>query len=164
MIDSKFRVRLESWSGHGEGGCIATVSLDKDYGLHNSTAEQVDAASADVDELNAMLDVLQKQCDVDDLQAKLYAWSSDTFGDATVRGPEGPLNHLRKEIDEVIADPSDVVEFADMYMLVSDAASRAGHKMSDVIRASVDKLAVCETRDWGPVNDQGFSEHIRNTD
>ena len=101
--------------------------------------------------------------DVDAIQRDLFEWSSATFGDASVRGPEGPLNHLRKEIDEIIADPDDITEFADAYMLVSDAASRAGHKMSEVCDAAVDKLEVNKRRTWGPVNADGFSEPVKGS-
>ncbi len=102
--------------------------------------------------------------DVDILQTKLFEWSSATFGTPQERGPEGPLNHLRKEINEAIDDPDDIVEFADMYMLLSDAASRAGHSMSDVLYASIEKLLVNKKREWGPINADGFSEHVRDHD
>lgn len=99
--------------------------------------------------------------DVDSLQAQLFEWSSATFGSAEKCGPEGPLNHLRREIDEALETPSDIMEFADMYMLLSDAASRAGHRMSDVLDASVTKLEINKKRQWGKPNAEGFSEHVR---
>ncbi len=99
--------------------------------------------------------------DVDRLQKKLFEWSSTTFGDSKTLGPSGPLNHLRKEINEALDDPSDIMEFADMYMLLSDAASRAGHKMSAVLNATVEKLEICKQRKWGPPNADGFSEHVK---
>jgi hypothetical protein len=101
--------------------------------------------------------------DVDALQSECCEWTFATFGTPEQRGPFGPLDHLRKEIDEILADPSDVVEFVDAYMLLQDATARAGHRMSDVIAGVRPKLAINKQRKWPPFNPDasGAVEHIR---
>ena len=99
--------------------------------------------------------------EIDRLQMELFRWSSEEFGDANERGPEGPLAHLRKEIDEVMAAPGDVEEWADCFMLLMDGLSRQGIAVHAVIHQMWDKLDKNRKREWGPVNAEGFSEHVR---
>lgn len=49
-------VEFERWSGQGEGGEIARVVIrGSDYGLYESTPEQVEQASKDAETVNAAL-------------------------------------------------------------------------------------------------------------
>lgn len=49
-------VVLERWSGHGEGGTIARVVIKgRDYGLYDSTPEQIEQAKRDAETINAAL-------------------------------------------------------------------------------------------------------------
>ena len=92
-------------------------------------------------------------------QQRCFEWSVKTFG---IRGPLGPLLHLKSECDETIDNPDDITEFADMFLLLQDAASRAGHKMSSVYNAAFSKHVVNTRREWPPLgetNEQGFTEH-----
>ena len=96
---------------------------------------------------------------LDDFQQLTFAWSAATFG---VRGPAGPINHLKSECDEIIAEPLDLEEYADAFLLLQDAASRAGFKMSQVFQAATKKHVKNTMREWPPVgetNEQGFTEH-----
>jgi hypothetical protein len=101
------------------------------------------------------------------LQREAYEWSLATFGAV---GPAGPLNHLRREIDEVIAaheegdDATTLVEFADCYLLLNDALSRAGLTVADLFAAARRKLEINKRREWGAVNAEGFAEHVRDAD
>ncbi|HDZ37662.1 MAG TPA: DUF550 domain-containing protein [Marinobacter sp.] len=106
---------------------------------------------------------MKKQSDMDNalnnFQQRCFEWSVETFG---IRGPTGPLQHLKSECEEAIENPEDITEFADMFLLLQDAAARAGHKMSSVYNAAIDKHTVNTKRDWPPAgetNDQGFTEH-----
>lgn len=76
------------------------------------------------------------------------AWSQATFGPDDVRGPAGPLKHLRKEIDEVLAAPADIEEYADLLFLVFDATRRAGFVYDDLLGACWDKLFKNKQRTW----------------
>lgn len=55
MSDYKFKVELESWSGHGEGGTIARVVLDKLYGSYHSTPGEIAEAESDANSINALI-------------------------------------------------------------------------------------------------------------
>ena len=103
-----------------------------------------------------------KELNADVLQEDAYEWSQKTFG--TERGPEGPLNHLKRECQEAIDSPGDIMEFGDMWLLLSDAASRAGFTMSQVVFAAHIKLGINKNREWGPIDSEGVSEHVRGNE
>lgn len=99
---------------------------------------------------------------LDDLASSLSRWSQATFGTDQERGPIGPIKHLKKECDEVLADPTNREEYADLLILVLDASRRAGIKPLELIRASIKKMELNKTRQWGkPVNDEPV-EHLRD--
>ena len=52
MSEYKFKVVEETWSGHGEGGTVVRVVLDKVYGLYDATPEAIAEARRDCDRLN----------------------------------------------------------------------------------------------------------------
>lgn len=72
----------------------------------------------------------------------LSKWSQSTFGNDASRGPQGPLLHLKKEVDEVLAAPEDIVEYADLIFLTYDAARRAGFSFGQLEQACFAKLAI----------------------
>lgn len=83
---------------------------------------------------------------------KLHAeWSQKTFGPDTERGPIGPLKHLSKEALEAAAQPTDISEYADCFLLLLDATRRGGWKLGHIIDAAQKKLEICKQREWGPV-------------
>jgi hypothetical protein len=92
----------------------------------------------------------------------LGIWSQATFGTDAERGPLGPIKHLRKECDEALAKPDDIVEYADMVFLVFDACRRAGFTYEELEAAIWAKLAVNQKRTWGPKSSDGVTEHIRS--
>ena len=73
-------------------------------------------------------------------------FSLRTFGP----GPRtaGVLAHIRKELDEVEANPGDVSEWADLIILAIDGAWRAGHSPEAIAAAVPSKISVNEERDW----------------
>lgn len=90
------------------------------------------------------------------------AWSRDTFGSDQERGPIGPLKHLAKEVQEALADPFDLEEYADLVFLIFDACRRAGFSLEQLRLALNEKLKVNRARQW-PRNvaaDQP-TEHVR---
>lgn len=90
------------------------------------------------------------------------AWSEATFGTTAERGPLGPLKHLAKEVQEVIADPTDVTEFADCVFLVFDAARRAGFTYDELVAAAWTKLEINKARKWQvPTKGDEAVEHDR---
>ncbi|EDQ6181315.1 DUF550 domain-containing protein [Salmonella enterica subsp. enterica] len=85
-------------------------------------------------------------------------WSDATFGDV---GPVGPLKHLSKEAMEAAADPSDLLEWADMQLLLWDAQRRAGITDKQITQAVKEKLAVNKKREWPEPKDGEPRLHIK---
>lgn len=84
-----------------------------------------------------------------DLVARLRrqrSWSRETFGPRQTT--TGVLNHVRKELAEIEADPSDPTEWMDGVILLFDGAMRAGHDPWTLVRVWMDKLDANERREW----------------
>jgi hypothetical protein len=100
---------------------------------------------------------------LEDFWSAQSEWSQRTFGADSVRGPVGALRHLQRECDEAIADPSDVIEFADCLILLLDATRRAGHTLDDLVSAAERKAEINRSRTWPsppPVDDGRPLEHV----
>ena len=78
--------------------------------------------------------------------ARQREWSGKTFGP----GPrtQGVIDHIRKELGEIEADPSDIAEWIDVVILALDGAWRAGYSPDQIIAALAGKQAKNEARDW----------------
>lgn len=88
-------------------------------------------------------------------------WSQATFGTDAERGPLGALRHLEKEAVETQAAPNDIEEYADCFLLILDAARRAGISPLQLIEAAQRKMVINRQRTWPrPVDDQPV-EHVR---
>ena len=87
-------------------------------------------------------------------------WTYATFGDATVRGPIGPLKHLAKEAAEAQEHPDDIEEYADCLLLTFDSARRAGISYDQLVEAAWKKLAKCKARSWPKAPGDAPVEHI----
>lgn len=89
-------------------------------------------------------------------------WSQATFGTDAVRGPNGPLEHLKDEVVEAQAKPHDILEFADCFLLLMDALRRAKHTPDQLLEAAVKKLHINKTeRKWEtPVDPDSPVYHV----
>lgn len=91
------------------------------------------------------------------------AWSLETFGPGARLG--GVLDHIRKELGEIEADPTDVGEWVDVIILAFDGAWRAGWEPQEIIDAIVAKQARNEARtwpDWRTMSEDVAIEHDRS--
>jgi hypothetical protein len=89
-------------------------------------------------------------------------WSEATFGPGDRL--HGILDHIRKELDEILDDPTDVSEWVDVIILALDGAWRAGHEPQAIIDALKAKQAKNEARawpDWRDASPDKAIEHIR---
>lgn len=92
-------------------------------------------------------------------------WSLDTFGP----GPRtlAVLDHIRRELDEVAADPTDLAEWVDVVLIALDGAWRAGHEPQAILDAIAAKHEINQKRTWpdwrGRSQDEAI-EHIRGGD
>ena len=77
------------------------------------------------------------------------------------------VDHIRKELLEVEADPTDLSEWIDVALLAPDGAWRAGHSPDQIIEAIAAKQAKNETRiwpDWRASPSDRAIEHDRSKD
>lgn len=91
------------------------------------------------------------------------AWSMATFGPGTRL--LGVLDHIRKELTEIEADPTDVSEWVDVIILALDGAWRAGWEPQQILDAIVAKQARNEARtwpDWRTASENEAIEHDRS--
>ena len=124
------------------------------------TPETLAELCAERDALAAKLDVAIDVTHLDRQQA----WSAETFGPAEVRGHRGALDHIRKELVEIEAEPGDVTEWADLIILAFDGAWRSGHSPADTIAAIKAKQERNEGRqwpDWRTADPDKAIEHVR---
>lgn len=94
---------------------------------------------------------------VQELQTRILHFQQRHFPDQPL---SGKLKHCQKEIDEILADPSDIIEWADAFILLLGAAAKQFFTVSDLVEAAHAKLDVCETRKWGPADEEGVHHHI----
>lgn len=88
-------------------------------------------------------------------------WSRATFGDGKRTG--GIIKHIRKELEEIESNPTDVTEWIDVAILALDGAWRSGHSAQEVVDALYAKLRVIRTRTYPkPTSEDDPSEHNRD--
>ena len=90
-------------------------------------------------------------------------WSQKTFGEG--RRTIGVTDHIRKELDEIIAAPDDLEEWVDVIILAFDGAWRTGHSPREIIKALRDKQLKNLGRQWPDLKDSDVPvEHIKERD
>jgi hypothetical protein len=78
--------------------------------------------------------------------ARQRAFSERAFGPGA--RTRGVIDHIRKELLEIEADPTDLGEWVDVVILALDGAWRAGHGPQEIINAIMTKQARNEARTW----------------
>jgi hypothetical protein len=74
----------------------------------------------------------------------------------------GILDHIRKELGEILDDPSDLDEWIDVLILAMDGYWRAGGTPSGLMQRLRNKQQVNFTRQWPePVSEDIPVEHVR---
>lgn len=100
-----------------------------------------------------------------DLVAHLHrqrAFSEQTFGPG--QRTAGVLDHIRRELREIEAEPADLGEWIDVVLLALDGAWRAGHTPEQIAEALWAKQARNEQRNWPDWRTQPTDraiEHVR---
>lgn len=101
-----------------------------------------------------------------DLVAHLHRarqFSERTFGPG--QRTEGLVDHIRKELLEVLAKPDDLSEWIDVAILAFDGAWRAGYTPEQIAAALVAKQTKNESRqwpDWRTAEPGKAIEHVRD--
>jgi len=91
------------------------------------------------------------------------AFSVEAFGPGARTA--GIVEHIRRELAEVEADPGDCFEWIDVVILALDGAWRAGHSAASIEGALWAKLAKNKARrwpDWRGVDEATPIEHVRD--
>lgn len=94
-------------------------------------------------------------CGLEETCQKIVNWQRTVFVDAT---PESAAEHLYREVNELIQDPYDGQEMADIIFLVLQAADSAGVDLAEELSR---KFAINSSRTWLPPDAQGVVEHFR---
>ena len=77
----------------------------------------------------------------------------------------GVIDHIRKELCEIEADPTDIKEWADLMLLAFDGAWRAGHEPLAIVSAILAKQSINENRtwpDWRTADPNKAIEHVKD--
>lgn len=90
-------------------------------------------------------------------------FSENTFGPGT--RTKGIVDHIKKELNEILAKPDDLEEWIDLIMLSMDGAWRAGFTPKQIATCLSNKLAKNKVRtwpDWRNADPDKGIEHVRN--
>lgn len=82
------------------------------------------------------------------LWGQIRDWSKATFGPG--RRTKGLLEHIRRELDEVAANPDDLVEWVDVVLLAYDGYWRHGGTPEGFLDMVRYKFSVNQARKWPP--------------
>lgn len=89
-------------------------------------------------------------------------FSENTYGPGARH--QGVIDHIRKELIEIEADPTDLAEWIDVTILALDGAWRAGYSPEQIINQLVAKQTKNELRkwpDWRTADSTKAIEHVR---
>jgi dCMP deaminase len=92
---------------------------------------------------------------LDSVIREVNEWQAVTFPRAT---PASVVEHLRREVQELQADPTNTSELADVVFLAVGLAYELGVDLKTIV---ADKLAINRRRVWAPADEFGVVEHVR---
>jgi hypothetical protein len=95
---------------------------------------------------------------LDAVARSIAAWQAVTFPGATV---ESVMAHLRREVDELAANPMNGEEMADVFHLLVALCDLTNVDLADECRR---KLEINRRRDWMVPDGEGCVEHVREAD
>lgn len=123
----------------------------------------------DISRLTVERDASRAECEglraasIEDYYARQIEWSRKTFGPALRTG--GVLDHIRKELKEIEADPHDLSEWVDVIILAMDGFWRHGGAASDLLPRLLAKQQKNMARtwpDWRTMSEDQAIEHDRS--
>ena len=100
--------------------------------------------------------------DLVDYLVRQKTFSLQTFGPST--RSKGIVDHIRRELLEIEADPGDLKEWVDVVILALDGAWRCGASPDEIVAALEAKLRKNKRRawpDWRTVGEDKAIEHDR---
>lgn len=88
-----------------------------------------------------------------DLFEEIRRWGRNTFNSPT---REGILLHLREEVKELLDEPADCLEMADIVILLIQLAALDDIKLEHAIE---NKFNINKVRQWEEPDDNGIVRH-----
>lgn len=98
--------------------------------------------------------------DIIDRLRRQRAWSERTFGPGS--RAKGVVAHIRKELAEIEANPSDLEEWIDVVILALDGAWRTGATPEQIVTTWDAKQTKNESRQWPDWRTRGEDEAIEH--
>lgn len=95
---------------------------------------------------------------LDRVLAEVVSWQRETFFPPTIDDVPATVEHIRREVEELVADPYDTSEMADVLILLARLADNLSADLPSVVAG---KLAVLRARTWQPADEHGVTEHVR---
>jgi hypothetical protein len=92
-----------------------------------------------------------------DLQDRVIEFQREKFPNQTL---DAKLEHLRREVVELIENPRDRSEWADVFLLFLGSANKAGLSAPELIAIAHEKITINENRKWGPADEHGVHHHL----
>lgn len=92
--------------------------------------------------------------------ARQFEWSRSTFG--LEYRPTALIKHVRKELVEIEAKPTDPVEWVDVALLALDAAWRSARLSGEMLATLIiTKMNTNRARKWSEPDADGCVQHVR---
>lgn len=143
---------LEGWEASTGARCEATVAVTLGFRFFDLDGHLVTPPSRIV--IQGGYDRAPGTGEsLDGLFEEVRAWQRATFPAATRRSV---AMHLHEEAAELLADPDDDEEVADVAMLL--AGMMGGEQLVNAVRR---KLEQCKLRTWGEPDADGVVRHVR---
>lgn len=113
------------------------------------------------------LEILQRENEetIETYYERQIGWSRETFGPAL--RTMGIIDHIKKELGEIEADPHDLSEWVDVVILAMDGFWRHGGNAGDLFKALIAKQQKNMDRtwpDWRTMSEDAAFEHDRTKD
>lgn len=91
-----------------------------------------------------------------ELQSKIGEWSDETFKESSL---EGLSSHLLEETKELGKNPFDVMNYADVLILLMVLARKCEYSMSELEKAVEVKHIINVSRIWLEPDEKGITRH-----
>lgn len=91
-----------------------------------------------------------------EFQNEFSEWAFETFKGQKI---DGKLKHMKKEIDEIIENPDDIIEWADVMLLFLNASKQQGLDMDQILDACKEKFEIIKKREWQEPDEDGTIQH-----
>lgn len=99
--------------------------------------------------------------DFQKLQDSIGEWSDGKFGSLD---PRGSIKHMRDEVSDLLSNPYDVENIADVGILFIESCRRAGFNMDEVYQAMDAKHKINVSRIWEKPDSLGVTKHRKEED